>query len=178
VDVQYALLDGTAAAPMVPELVDLYAVVYAEPPYSEGPEQVHEFATKLPAELDQPGFAFTRASVDDRLVGAAYGWTMPPGRWWSNADTEPPQNILDASKLAVMEWIVHPHVRGCGIGARLIRMLLAERSESWAVLASDPRSAARAMYQRAGWQQVGKSALPWGTTMDLLALPLTQPEPS
>jgi GNAT superfamily N-acetyltransferase len=172
VDVQYTLLDGVSAAPITPNLVELYAVVYAEPPYTEGPEQVHEFATKLPAETHRPGFALARALINNDLVGAAYGWTMPPGRWWSNADSDPPQDILDAPKLAVMEWIVHPNQRGRGIGRRLIRMLLADRPEPWAVLASDPRSAARRMYERAGWQRVGHSTLPWGAAMDLLALPL------
>ncbi|MEV1289569.1 GNAT family N-acetyltransferase [Micromonospora sp. NPDC049679] len=171
-DVRYEKLSGPQAGDVIPDLVDLYANVYAEPPYQEGPEQVRRFADKLPAELDNPGFTLTRALEADRLVGAAYGWTMPAGRWFSRAEHDPPPEIKEAAKLAVMEWIVHPAYRGQGIGRGLIRLLLADRTEPWAVLASDPRSDARGMYERAGWQQCGRSVLPWGPAMHLLTLPL------
>jgi ribosomal protein S18 acetylase RimI-like enzyme len=171
-DVRYEKLSGQQASGMIADLVDLYTVVYADPPYEEGPEQVRRFAEALPAQLNKPGFELTRA-VDGRgLIGAAYGWTMAAGRWFSRAVQDPPLEIKDAAKLAVMEWIVHPAYRRQGIGDRLIRLLLADRTEPWAVLSSDPRSDARGMYERAGWQQCGRSVLPWGPPMDLLALPL------
>jgi hypothetical protein len=107
------------------------------------------------------------------LVGAAYGWTMRAGVWWSRADGPGPADVVDADKFAVMEWIVHPARRREGIGAALMRELVVARSEPWATLASDPRSVARAIYGRAGWRQVGVSALPWGPPMNLLVLPLT-----
>ncbi|MEJ3745542.1 GNAT family N-acetyltransferase [Actinomycetes bacterium KLBMP 9797] len=172
-DVQYALLTGEQAGPLVPDLVDLYAAVYSAPPYEEGPEQVGEFATKIRNELERPGFRQTCAFLDGQLIGAAYGWTMEAGSWWSNAENDPPAEILNAPKFAIMEWIVELEHRGRHIGETVIRMLLADRTESWATLASDPRSAARGMYERAGWRQVGRSKLPWGTAMDVLVLPLT-----
>jgi GNAT superfamily N-acetyltransferase len=175
VGVTYAVLDGEKARPWVPQLVDLYAVVYAEPPYEEGPEQVAGFAETLPRDLDADGFALTAAFVNEHLIGAAYGVTMSAGRWWSNTDDEPPAEMRDAAKFAVMEWMVLPANRGAGLGRSLIKLLLAGRPEPWAVLASDPRSAARRMYERAGWRQVGRSHLSWGPAMDLLALPLTPP---
>jgi GNAT superfamily N-acetyltransferase len=95
---------------------------------------------------------------------------MPAGRWWSRADQQPPADIRDVDKLAVMEWIVHPDRRGEGIGAELIRRLLEDRQERYATLASDPRSAARGMYERAGWRQVARTQLSWGPAMDLLVL--------
>lgn len=160
------------AARLLPALVDLYAVVYAEPPYGEGPEQVRRFADGLPDEAARPGFRLVVAEDGSGLVGAAYGWTMPAGRWWSQADSEPSADILRADKLAVMEWMVRPSRRGEGIGAGLMRRLLADRPERWATLASDPRSAARRMYERAGWRQVARSTLPWGPAMDVLVLRL------
>jgi GNAT superfamily N-acetyltransferase len=160
------------------EFTDLYAVVYAEPPYEEGPEQAERFRTHLADDAGRDGFTVV-AAVDDTATGLAYGWTMPAGVWWSRADTDPPPEIRDVDKFAVMEWIVHPRYRGQGIGAKLIRALLADRPESFATLASDPRSAARSMYTRAGWRQVGTSTLPWGPPMDLLVLDLPiSPEPS
>ena len=172
VAIGYAKLSGEGAAALIPDLIDLYAVVYAEPPYGEGPEQVRRFAQTLPSELGRAGFALARALHGSQLVGAAYGWTMPAGRWFASADHDPAPAIKQAPKLAVMEWIVHPAHRGTGVGRRLMTLLLDDRTEPWAVLAADPRSAARSMYRRAGWQSCGRSTLPWGAPMDLLSLPL------
>ncbi|GAB3805627.1 hypothetical protein GCM10027605_31960 [Micromonospora zhanjiangensis] len=156
---------------MVDALVDLYAVVYAESPYSEGPDQVARFRHGIPDDTTRDGFELVVAADETgTVVGAAYGWTMPTGKWWSRATTAGPVHVVAADKLAVMEWLVHPGHRGRGIGAGLMRRLLADRRERWATLASDPRSAARRMYERAGWVQVGESTLPWGAPMHLLAI--------
>lgn len=168
----YRVLTGPSAASWFDRLVDLYRVVYAEAPYEEGPEEVESFRTRLTDDMSRPGFELVLATDDEFLVGAAYGWTMPAGTWWSKADHEPPPDLKDADKLALMEWIVHPGRRGEGVGAQLIRRLISGRAESWATLASDPRSNARGIYERAGWSAVGRFALPWGPTMDLLVLPL------
>lgn len=161
---------------VTPELVDalagLYAVVYAEPPYCEGPEQVQGFRDGLPDEARRPGFTLHTAHDGGMLVGAVYGWTMPAGRWWRSADREPPAGLLDVDKLAVMEWVVHPQHRRHGIGGELMRRLLDGRPEPVATLASDPRSTARGIYEQAGWIQVGESQTPWGAHMHLLVLPL------
>ncbi|MGA4730142.1 GNAT family N-acetyltransferase [Micromonospora taraxaci] len=170
--VTYTVHTAESATAVFPALVRLYAVVYAEPPYAEGPEQVAAFADGLSAETERPGFVLVVADDDDALVGAAYGWTMTAGRWWTRADIEPPDDLRSASKFAVMEWVVHPDRRGTGIGGELIRRLLDGRPESWATLASNPAAPARAIYQRAGWQQVGRSAMSDGTPMHLLVLPL------
>lgn len=163
---------GVAAAPLFPALVDLYAVVYAELPYGEGPEQVARFADGLPAEAQRPGFTLVAAEDAGVLVGAAYGWTMPAGVWWQSADCEPPAEVRDVDKLAVMEWMVRPDRRGQGVGAGLMRRLLAERVEGWATLAANPDAPARGMYERQGWQRVAGSRLEWGPVMDLLMLSL------
>jgi GNAT superfamily N-acetyltransferase len=168
----YARLHGQTAAPLFGRMVDLYALVYAEPPYEEGPDEVAGFAAKLPEEASRPGFTLVAAEDGSDLVGAAYGWTMPPDTWWSRAVGDPDPQIKAADKFAVMEWIVRPDRRRQGVGRELMRLLLAGQPERWATLASDPRSAARTIYGRYGWQQVGTSRLPWGPAMDLLVLPL------
>ncbi|GAB3933833.1 GNAT family N-acetyltransferase [Micromonospora vulcania] len=170
--VTYTVHNGTTAAPLFSPLIELYSNVYAEPPYEEGPEQVERFARGLPAEATRPGFTLVAAQDGGSLIGVAYGWTMSVGGWWSRADQEPPGHVLVAEKFAVMEWIVAPDRRGEGIGSRLLRRLLDGRSERYATLASDPRAAARRMYERAGWRQVARSALPDGTPMDLLLIDL------
>jgi ribosomal protein S18 acetylase RimI-like enzyme len=168
--VTYLHHDGDSVSPLIPALVDLYAVVYAEPPYEEGPEQVDRFRTSLGEEATRAGFALITAYDDEQLVGATYGWTMPAGTWWSRADQEAPSGIRDVDKLAIMEWVVHPGRRAEGIGAELIRQLLQGRLEPYATLASDPRAPARGMYERAGWRQVAQTKLSWGPAMDLLVL--------
>ena len=169
----YVHHDLASATASIPELVDLYAVVYSEPPYEEGPDQVERFRASLPEEMNRPGFALITADSEDRLVGAAYGWTMGAGTWWSRADRDPPHPIRDADKFAVLEWIVHPDQRGRGTGTELIRRLLDARPENYATLASDPRSQARKMYERAGWHQVARSILSWGPAMDILVLDIS-----
>ncbi|MEU8179317.1 GNAT family N-acetyltransferase [Micromonospora sp. NPDC049044] len=172
----YTTSHGHDAVRFFGPLVDLYGCVYAAPPYEEGPDQVARFRDGLPGEAVRPGFTLVTVAEGVSLVGAAYGWTMPAGHWWSRAAADPPADIRAASKLAVMEWIVHPRHRGAGIGAELMRRLLADRPERYATLASDPRSHARKVYARNGWQQIGTSILPWGPPMDLLVLDL-DPKP-
>lgn len=76
------LRDGpTTATTHIDALVDLYADVFAEPPYCEGPEQVARFRVLLIDEMDRPGFAVVRAVDHGTLVGMAYvreaGHTVP-----------------------------------------------------------------------------------------------------
>jgi GNAT superfamily N-acetyltransferase len=170
--VTYTIRVGASAMPLFPALVDLYAVVYAEPPYGEGPEQVAGFADGLAGEAARPGFTLVAAEDDGLLVGAAYGWTMGAGRWWSRADAVPSADLLGVDKLAVMEWMVHPRRRGVGVGVELMRRLLADRPEPTATLAANPLAPARQMYARAGWRQVSGSRMPDGTPMDLLVIDL------
>jgi len=170
----YSHHEKTSTASLLLALVDLYGLVYAEPPYNEGTEQVERFRASLGEELTRPGFSLIAAANGERLVGATYGWTMPAGKWWSRSDQDPPLDVSEVDKFAVMEWIVHPNWRGKGIGAELIRRLLNDRQEPYATLASDPRSAARAMYERSGWLQVARTKLTWGPEMDLLVLDIRE----
>ena len=172
--VTFAQHDGIVPEEVGGPLVDLYAVVYAEPPYCEGPEQVHRFRTSLHEDANRSGFTLVTAIENETLIGATYGWSMPAGKWWSNADQPPRPDVLSAEKFAVMEWIVTPAKRGQGIGGALIRRLLDHRTEQYATLASDPRSDARAIYRKSGWRQVGVTKLSWGPEMDLLLLDLPQ----
>lgn len=137
------------------EAAELYAVVFAEPPYNEGPEMAEGFRRAFKREVKRDGFAFIAARDGDQLTGMAYGYTMPPGEWWRNAEPDPPAEIRDAPKLAVMEWAVHPAHRGHGIGRRLMDALLADRPEPWATLNVNPAAAARDIYLAAGWSSCG-----------------------
>jgi hypothetical protein len=72
----YAIPTDPIAA--VDELAALYARVFAEPPYWEGPEQVREFVTSYTQDTAKPGFAVVTAHEDETLVGFAYGAARPP----------------------------------------------------------------------------------------------------
>lgn len=163
----------SSAIESIAELVELYSSVYSEPPYSEGQAQFSRFRDSFREEVGRDGFSLISANSEGRIVGAAYGWTMAAGAWWSSADRLPSRAIYEAGKFAVMEWMVHPSSRKGGIGRELLRRLLEDRPEGYATLASDPRSEARAIYARSGWREVAKSRLPWGAEMDLLVVDLS-----
>jgi ribosomal protein S18 acetylase RimI-like enzyme len=48
-------------------------------------------------------------------------------------------------------------VAGRGIGAELMRRVLADRPERYAVLSARPNAPAMAVYRRAGWRKAGDS---------------------
>jgi ribosomal protein S18 acetylase RimI-like enzyme len=141
----------------VDELAALYARVFAEPPYWEGPEQVREFVTHYTRDAAKPGFAVVTAHEEETLVGFAYGAARPPGGWWSGCDTPPPPAINHDSSFAIYEWAVDHQYRRRGIGRELLARLLADRPEPWATLTVVPAADAYQFYLRAGWQQVGIS---------------------
>lgn len=76
--VTYSVHTAESATAVFPALVRLYAVVYAEPPYAEGPEQVAGFANGLPDETRRDGFTLVVAEDGEVLVGAAYGGGCQP----------------------------------------------------------------------------------------------------
>ena len=157
----------------VVELRAVYAEVFSLPPYNEGPELADEFLDQLAAESKRPGFSLVAACGGGRLLGFAYGYTMPAGEWWDGTDRPAPEEVKAADKLAVIEWAVLPDRRGAGVGRRLLDELLAGRREQWATLTVVPAAAARAIYDRWGWRQVASTRpgrMP-GMAVMLLELP-------
>jgi hypothetical protein len=166
------LLDGDQARPLADRIRDLYADVFSEPPYNEGPQHVGHFVARFSDELGREGFALATASDDGELVGAAYGWTLPAGAWWPSATSHPPPELRIAPKFAVKEWMVRGSYRGNRIGQQLLDLLLAGRTEPYAVLASNPQAPARKIYDRLGWRFCGTSKPELLPPVDLLALRL------
>lgn len=171
-EASYELLDGSGARKHLEQLVELYGEVYAEPPYLEGPEHVASFRRHITRAVDLPGFALALAANDYTLIGAAYGFTLPAGQWMEPSTEEPPADIRDVPKFNIAEWMVRAPFRGAGIGRRLLDMLLADRSEPWAVLANNPAAPARRVYERWGWKVSGRIEPRTMPPMDVLALPL------
>ena len=148
----YDVLDGPHALAVIEQLCDLYAEVYAEPPYNEGPQHVATFADHFTDEVTRPGFSLVTATDHDVLAGAVHGWTMKAGRWFRNPLAEPPAEIKNAPKFAVIEWMVRKRYRGTGVGRQLLDRVLDNRPERYAILTSNPDSAARRIYDRLGWR--------------------------
>lgn len=154
-DAHYHRHDGADARRFVEDMVDLYAAIFAEPPYNEGPAHVESFRGWVTKELDNPGFALVRAVVGADLVGMAYGYTMPAGDWWHDATEPPPAQIRDSPKFAVMEWAVRADRRQKGMGRRLMAELLDGRWEPYATLNANPAAIAHQVYIRWGWKRCG-----------------------
>ncbi|MCM6775255.1 GNAT family N-acetyltransferase [Nocardia sp. CDC159] len=160
-----------AALAQIEALVRLYGLVFAEPPYHEGPEDIERFRQLLREEVELPGFTMVRALDGEALIGMAYGFRKPPGDWWVDAETPPAPALLDAPKFAVMEFAVHPDHRGRGLGRALLRELLHGRSEPFAALCVNAAAPAHAMYLRWGWRPAGRRVL-GDRVIDILHLPL------
>jgi ribosomal protein S18 acetylase RimI-like enzyme len=68
----------------------------------------------------------------------------------------------------VIELDVRQSYRRQGIAKELLDMLLIDRGEDFATLASTPATVANAMYKRWGWYEVGK----FTDSMEALLVPL------
>jgi GNAT superfamily N-acetyltransferase len=158
------------------ELAELYAEVYAEPPYDSGPLwSPSAFIDRTRRQADRDGFTFLAALVGHQAVGFSFGLPFQEGAWWSGDATEPPTHLRAASKFAVIELIVRKEWRGVGIGHQLLDRLLASRGEQYAILTAMPNADARSMYERWGWVQTGTAHhTPDSPVLDALARPLAE----
>ncbi|WP_028193210.1 hypothetical protein [Salinispora pacifica] len=97
----YTITDSAAARQLTEDVRNLYAAVYAEAPYHEGPVHVRQFRRWWSDHLRRPGFAFAYATDGGRLLGVSYGYTMPGGDWIEPNADEPPALLRAAEKLLV-----------------------------------------------------------------------------
>ncbi|MEV6598749.1 GNAT family N-acetyltransferase [Actinoplanes sp. NPDC051346] len=171
-EVTYKTVCGADARRYLPALIELYAEVYAEPPYCEGPEHVDQFKRWINAEVSKDGFKLVLALIAEEIAGAAYGFTIPPGEWIEPAASPPPADLNELRKFSVAEWMVRSRYRGAGIGRRLLDSLLDGRSEAIAILASNPAALARRVYERWGWQKKGSITPRTMPEMDVLVRPI------
>jgi GNAT superfamily N-acetyltransferase len=143
--------DGTAAV-LTDELRVLYAAVYAEPPYYDGPADLAEFVAEWPGLVTRSGFRLAVARLGGGgLAGFALGHAVGPASGWWPAD-----HGTDGTGYGIAELGVHPDWRRRGIARRLHEALLAGRTETRVVLWMRPdAAAAAATYLRWGYRLAG-----------------------
>jgi ribosomal protein S18 acetylase RimI-like enzyme len=170
--IRYMHMGSAEAVARVGQLREVYAAVFSLPPYNEAPEMADKFVGWIHEESGHAGFDLVAALDADRLVGFAYGYTMPAGDWWHGTDRPTPEHLKAAEKFAVMEWAVLPEQRGKGIGRRLMDELLTGRREPYATLTVNPSAEARALYGRWGWRYLASTRPGKMPGMDVMALDL------
>ncbi|WP_330301303.1 GNAT family N-acetyltransferase [Streptomyces sp. NBC_00503] len=149
---------------------EVYHRVYREPPYREDEAAADAFAVRLAEHAALPGFRVTTVHADGALAGFAYG-VHHPGGWWHPRAAAPPPRELAGPLFYVYELALLPELRGRGHGRALLDLLLADRTEPFAVLAASTGAPAHTMYRRWGWTKAGRLTGP-PDGVDILARPL------
>ncbi|MFF0338356.1 hypothetical protein [Kribbella sp. NPDC004875] len=106
---------GFETLDLVPRLKPLYANAYSEPPYEMSDEDICRFEIRITKHAGLDGFVLVAGELDGRFVGLSYGFTFPPGRWWTGVKTDPPSaDVASGPVFAVIELGVHTDFRRRG----------------------------------------------------------------
>jgi len=148
---------STEAAGWLDGLCDVYADAYCVEPDGE---KTSAFRTRAIKSLERPRYSLLTVQVSEQLVGFCFGYALPEGTYWWDGLTPLPAagfTTEDGTRtFALAEIEVRTAWQGKGIGRVLHDAMLAQRHEERATLATGPQAdAARALYERWGWQAVG-----------------------
>lgn len=157
-DVSLAHHDGGESVALSEELCDAYADAYGVEP---GEEKTAAFRRRAEKQFSRPGFALVTARDEGRLVGFAFGYTLPAGdtHWWGGVQPEPTAEFLQetgARTWVLSEIEVRRAWQGRGVGRALHDAVLGARGEERATLATGPDAAAQPVYESWGWRRVGR----------------------
>lgn len=161
VPVRLRYYGGQDARSTLESVTQVYADVFAEPPYCEDANQVDVFTARINSALDSPGFSLITADVHDEVLGFTFGHQLVNGHPWLDdlCKTLPAhvtQGWEDGATYAVVELAVRPVWRRQGVAGALYQTLLANRSERRGVLLVRPdATAAVAAYSHWGWEVAG-----------------------
>ncbi len=170
--------DANSTRRLIPPVTAIFATVFGEPPYCEGPDDVTEWLQDLDVQLTRPGFDLVFATEDDRPLGFAYGYTMTPDmpRWQKlvqpfaqNLDELAHAALKHGRIFTLMEFAVLKPWRGYGIGKAMHDALLKRRDEPLALLTVRPDAdKAQAAYAAWGWLRIGHRPREPGPGYDVL----------
>jgi ribosomal protein S18 acetylase RimI-like enzyme len=169
------------SADMLSAVGELYAEVYAEPPYDEGPAEVEDFESSWPQQIDQINFRLVVARRADKPIGFAFGYQLrTQTKWWDSTLTPIPDEITterSGRTFAIIEVAVRRPYRQRGIGCLLHTHLIAGLSEERITLAVRPEAPApQHAYRSWGYQPVGQiQPFPGGPVYDVMIKPLVSP---
>lgn len=140
---------------------DLYAEIYAEPPYNEGSAEAEDFASGWHRTIDQRNFRLVIARRTDKPIGFAFGVQLRTRtKWWKGALTSLPEDITaeyPGRTFAIIELAVRRPYRRQGLGRTLHTHLIAGLSEERITLLVRPEApAAQHAYLSWGYQTVGQ----------------------
>jgi ribosomal protein S18 acetylase RimI-like enzyme len=160
---------------------ELYAEIYAEPPYGEGPADVADFMSGWSQRINQGSFRLVVARRADEPIGFAFGYQLPAGtKWWDGAVAPIPSEITteySGRTFAIIEIAVRGPYRQRGVGRLLHTHLTAGLSEERITLAVRPEAPApQCAYRSWGYQLVGQTQpFPDGPIYDVMIKPLVSP---
>ncbi|MCD0450384.1 GNAT family N-acetyltransferase [Actinocorallia sp. API 0066] len=153
-EVEFSHLDGPATLALLDEIQPLYLLAFPG-------NSLEDHTARTTNQATAPGFATVTARRDVHLIGFAYGLPLPPRtRWWHElTPPRPPEWTAETGTrtFALIDLAVHPAERRQGLGKHLVDELLGSRRENRATLATDPNKRhIQEMYERWGWQNVGR----------------------
>lgn len=160
---------------------ELYAEVYAEPPYYEGPAEVADFTSGWSRKIDQRNFRLVVARRADEPIGFAFGLQLRARtKWWDGALTPLPDELTaeyPGRTFAIIEIAVRRPYRQHGIGRLLHTHLTAGLSEQRITLLVRPEAPApQHAYRSWGYQTVGQiQPFPDAPLYDAMIKPLVSP---
>lgn len=153
---------------------ELYAEIYAESPYDEGPAEVEDFTSNWSQQVDQHNFRLVVARRADEPIGFAFGYQLGARtKWWKNILTPLPDEITvehPGRTFAIIEIAVRRPYRQRGAGRLLHTHLIAGLSEERITLAVRPEAPApQHAYRSWGYQTVGQTQpFPAGPIYDMM----------
>jgi len=159
-DITFAVHRAGTASTQWRHVRNLYATIYAEPPYCEGAADVEDFASSWAGRLSQPSFRLVVAKHDDEPVGFAFGHQLGSRtRWWDGAREGIRAEVTverPGRTFAMIELAVSRSHRCRGVGRELHAHVLAGLGEERVTLLVRPDvPAAQCAYRAWGYQCVG-----------------------
>lgn len=174
-DVELCFIDSHMASQHLDELAELYAEVYAEPPYEWGNEHVELFKERFEVQHRQRGFSLVEARQDKGLVGIGFGVPLLPDTpWWRHLLTRLPEAVTREypnRTVALVELLVRAPRRRQHIATAIHDWLLRDRAEERATLTVLPAALpAQAAYLKWGWRKVAqkRNPLPGSPVFDVM----------
>jgi ribosomal protein S18 acetylase RimI-like enzyme len=142
-------------------VLPLYAEVYAEPPYNEGPSDVDVFAGNWEYYVTQPDFRVALARIGTELVGFSFGYALRSNtNWWKVMLDPVDESVVtetDGRTFAIIDLAVRADHRLGGIGSELHTALTRDLSQERVTLLVRPEAkAATAAYRSWGYRPVGR----------------------